>query len=315
MSEDALASPSISVCVCTFRRPQGLMRLLESLKVLAVPAGITVELLIVDNDAAGSGRKVFDDCAQGWHWPVRYVIEPRPGVGHARARCVNEARGEWIAFIDDDEWAEPQWLTELWRVQQECHADGVFAPVLSSFDVPPPDWLVASGAYRRSRRPSGTRLEWQECASGNVLFRRRLFFDVGGFDPAFAQSGSEDSDFFWRCLSAGAVFVWCDQAVVHEGVPPERMTREYLKRRAFIAGQNYARLHGHREGRLAYVRFAVRGLLAVLVFAPLVLGGRFLRRPETIHYEGKLKGGLGKISASWSPVSREYGAGGTNPPD
>lgn len=315
MNIDIAATPVVTICVCTFRRPQGLARLLNSLKVVDLPIGLTVELLVVDNDAQGSAREVFETEVRGWKWPARYVVESRSGVGHARSRCVQEAQGSWIAFIDDDEWAEPQWLAELWRVQQQSQADGVFGPVLVSFEVSPPDWLVASGAHHRRRLPTGTRLGWQDCASGNALFRRQLFFDVGGFDPAFAQSGSEDSDFFWRCLSAGAVFVWCDEAVAHEGLPPQRMTREYLNKRAFVAGQNYARLHGHREGWQAYVRFAVRGFFIVAVFAPLVVGGRLLRKPETIRYEGKLQGGLGKMTASWTPSSHEYGAAGPLPPN
>jgi glycosyltransferase involved in cell wall biosynthesis len=311
----AAAAPIVSICVCTYRRPQGLKRLLDSLKALMLPPELTVELVVVDNHAEGSARDVFETHVQGWGRPARYVVESRSGVGHARSRCVAEARGEWIAFIDDDEWAEPQWLALLWGQRQQRDADGVFGPVIASFEQEPPEWLVASGAYRRARHPSGMRMGWPDCASGNVLFRRQLFFDVGGFDPAFAESGSEDSDFFWRCLSSGAVFVWCDEAIAHEGVPPQRMTREYLNKRAFIAGQNYARLHGHREGRPAYVRFAVRGFFIVLLFAPLVWGARLLRRPETVRYEGKLKGGLGKIQAGWAPVSREYGASSSKPTD
>lgn len=299
---------TVTICVCTHRRPHGLKRLLDSLKSLVLPPELAVDLLVVDNDASGSGREVFEANVQGWGMPARYVVESRSGVGHARSRCVHEAEGQWIAFIDDDEWADPQWLAALWRLRQQRDADGVFGPVLVRFEQEPPAWLVASGAYRRPHHPSGTRLEWRDCASGNVLFRRQLFFDVGGFDPAFAQSGSEDSDFFWRCIGVGAMFLWCDEAVAYEGVPPQRMTREYLNRRAFINGQNYARLHAHREGRRAYWRLAVRGAVIVLVFTPLIWGGKLLRSPATIRYEGKLMGGLGKITAGWAPVSREYGA-------
>jgi len=306
---------TVSICVCTYKRPQGLTRLLDSLKALVLPPELRVELLVVDNDAQGSGREAFEVSVQGWSMPARYVIESRSGVGYARSRCVDEAEGEWIAFIDDDEWAEPQWLAALWRQREERDADGVFGPVLAVFEQEPPDWLAASGAYLRARHPSGMRLDWPNCASGNVLFRRQLFFDVGGFDPAFAESGSEDSDFFWRCLSVGAVFIWCDDAVAHEGVPPQRMTREYLNKRAFIAGQNYVRLHGHREGWRAYARFAVRGVFIVMVFTPLAWGAKLLSSPATIRYEGKLKGGLGKITAGWAPVSREYGAGQAKSPE
>lgn len=306
---------TISICACTFRRPDGLLRLLSHLRGISVPAGCKLELLVVDNDPAGSGRQSFETGSRDWPWPARYVVEPRSGVGFARTRCVQEAQGPWIAYIDDDEWPEPDWLAALWRTQLATSADGVFGPVLASFDEPPPAWLVQTGFYDRPRHATGDKLPWSACATGNVLFKRQLFFDVGGFDPQFAQSGSEDSDFFWRCLRRGARFVWADDAIAHEGVPPHRMTRDYLRERSFRAGQNYARLHAHWQGRHMYGYFLLRGFATVLLVAPLALGARLLYGAANFRYEGKLQGGLGKMSAAWAPVSHEYGAGSSQPPD
>lgn len=307
--------PLISICVCTFRRPDGLARLLSHLRSIEVPAGCALELLVVDNDPTGSARPHFENCTTAWPWPARYLVETGPGVGFARTRCVQEALGNWIAYIDDDEWPEPLWLVELWKQRESVDADGVFGPVLAVFESSPPDWLVRSGFYNRRRQASGLLMHWSNCASGNVLFRRQLFFDVGGFDPAFSRSGSEDSDFFWRCLERGAKFVWCDEAIAHEGVPPGRMTWAYVSRRAYIAGQNYARLHAHRQGWPAYLHFFLRGIAIVALFGPLAWGARLLNPPATFRYEGKLQGGLGKMSAAWAPVSHEYGAGSSQPPD
>jgi succinoglycan biosynthesis protein ExoM len=308
------AQPLISICVCTFRRPDGLQRLLATLRAISIPAGVGLELVVVDNDAGASAKSVFDRITADWPWPARYVVEAHPGVGFARARCVEEARGDWIAYIDDDEWAEPQWLQALWQTRTALGVDGVFGPVLASYETAPPEWLLRSRMYERPRRVTGTSLHWSQCASGNVLFRKQLFVDAGGFDAAFAQSGSEDSDFFWRCLGLGARFVWCDEAVAHEAVPPNRMTKTYLRRRAFLAGQNYVRLHARRQGWLAYLLFALRGLAIVLLLFPLIWGGRLLRVTDMFRYEGRLQGGLGKMLAAWTPVSREYGAGSSKPP-
>lgn len=308
-------APLLSICVCTHKRPEGLARLLAHVRDVAVPEGCAVELVVVDNDAAASARRTFEEGTRDFRWPARYIVEARSGVGFARTRCVEEAQGSWIAYIDDDEWPEPHWLTDLWRTQQATLADGVFGPVLASFETVPPAWLIRTGFYERPRRPTGSVLHWWQCASGNVLFRRQLLFDVGGFDPAFSQSGSEDSDFFWRCIDHGAKFVWSDEAIAHEGVPPQRMTRTYLRQRAYRAGQNYARLHAHRKGRVAYAYFFVRGLAAVVLYAPLALGAAVLHGAATFRYEGKLQGGLGKMRAAWAPVSHEYGAGSSQPPD
>lgn len=308
-------SPLISICVCTYRRPEGLRHLLDSLRRITVPASVSLELLVVDNDRAASARELFEQRTADWPWPARYVVEPRLGVGYARGRCVEEARGEWVAYIDDDEWAEPQWLDELWRTRVRLDADGVFGPVLASFVQPPGQALLRSGIYERRRAKTGSSMAWQHCASGNVLFRKQLFRDAGGFDPAFAQSGSEDVDFFWRCLDRGARFVWSDEALAHESIPPLRTTLSYVRQRAYREGQNYVRLHARRYGQRSYLSFALRGLLIVAILTPLVVGGRLLGFTEMFLHERKLFGGLGKLRAAWTPASREYGSSSVTPPD
>ena len=315
MTEASSASPRISICICTHKRPEGLARLLASLRELQRPEGVALEVLVVDNDAAGSGRAVFNTATAGWPgMPVRYVVEPQPGVGHARSRCATEAQGDWIAFIDDDEWAEPQWLAKLWQQQQRSGVDGVFGPVLSRFEAEPPAWLVASHLFDRPRHPSGMTLTWADCASGNVLFRRRLYADVGGFDPAFAVSGAEDSDFFRRCIKLGARFVWCDEAVALEGIPPTRMTRRWLRRRAYIGGHNFVRLRVGETGWTSYVEMALRGAVAILLFGGLSALARLRGDGGSIRHEAKLMAGLGKVAAAFSPAVREYGTAPPSPP-
>jgi len=298
----------ISICICTFRRPQGLHRVLDSIGRLQVPPGQAVEVLVVDNDPEASAQAKVEATRAGFPFELRYFCEARRGVGHARNRCVREAAGEWIAFLDDDEWAEPQWLTELWTCLHSGTYDGVFGPVLVSFEKEPPHGLVASGVFRRHQFATGTRLDWPDCASGNVIFRKKLFNDVGGFSPLFAQSGAEDSEFFCRCQRAAAVFVWCDSAVAHENIPPARMTRQWVRRRAYLAGHNYARLVAHHLGRLALGGVLLRGGAALGVFGTLTFLAWLRGDPRQLAYEAKVAGGLGKLMAVLSPPRTDYGA-------
>ena len=85
-------TPDVSVCIATFRRPEGLERLLTSLAGLALPAGLLVELVVVDNDPAGSAEATVRRFAGRPH-PVHYQVEPRPNVSHARNTSVTTARG------------------------------------------------------------------------------------------------------------------------------------------------------------------------------------------------------------------------------
>ena len=300
-----MAHAGVSVCICTFRRPDGIRAALQSVRGQVGCA--ILEVIVVDNDSAGSARWILDELSVDFPTPLRYVVEERSGVGHARNRAVLEAKGGWIAFIDDDEIAEPEWLSELWRQREKSNADGVFGPVLAALPATgTPDWLAASGFYQRQRRTSGILVDWRDCASGNVLFRRQLFFRVNGFDPVFASSGGEDSDFFWRCLDTGARFVWCDSAVAQETIPPIRMTKRWLFRRSFIAGHNYVRLRARRFGRHIFIRDACFGLLALVLFGSLSLAFQVVGNKGAVTYQCKAIAGLGKISAAF-PVKTVYG--------
>ena len=62
-------------------------------------------------------------------FPSHYISEPRPGVANARNAGVAAARGRWVAFLDDDEEADPLWLASLTRVRARAAADAVFGPI------------------------------------------------------------------------------------------------------------------------------------------------------------------------------------------
>ena len=106
-------TPDVSVCIATFRRPSGLARLLDSLAKLKLPEGVTVEIVVVDNDPAASAAPIL----AGWRATphvLRAFGEPRANVSHARNRGVAESRGRWLAFIDDDEVADENWIAGFW---------------------------------------------------------------------------------------------------------------------------------------------------------------------------------------------------------
>ena len=151
-------------------------------------------------------------------------------------------------------------------------------------------------------------MRWQDCRSGNVLFRRQLFIDYGGFDARLAASGGEDCDFFWRCMNGGARLVWCDEAVVRERVPAERMNRAWLLKRAYNGGRSFARLRAMRGGAASYLRDACWGAVSILVYVPAALAAMVLRHQRSMAFQRKVAGGFGKLVASFAGNSGEYGA-------
>jgi glycosyltransferase involved in cell wall biosynthesis len=268
----------ISICIATCHRPAGLARLLGSLAKLQIPEDVSIEILVVDNDAEGSGAAVAHEWADGPH-PLRVLIEPRQNVAHARNRAVEVACGSWLAFIDDDEIADERWLAAYWSRIQADDCDGWFGPVLPRLEETVTAWMDPEGFYGRRRHPSGTRIGAGETATSNAFLRRGLFAAMR-FDPAFGDPPAfgEDRELFGRMLEAGARFGWCDEAVVTEFVPAARHRLGWLARRALHGAFVTTQLARRAQGRGARARGLARALLGLVLFGLLLpvaaLGGR-----------------------------------------
>jgi succinoglycan biosynthesis protein ExoM len=105
----------VSICIATYRRPEGLSRLLDSLERLKLPTGIRIETIIVDNDRDASAASVVQS-RSGLLEAIHYCVEPRQNIALARNRALSQASGEWILFIDDDEIADENWITEYLKL-------------------------------------------------------------------------------------------------------------------------------------------------------------------------------------------------------
>ncbi|MFV1977911.1 MAG: glycosyltransferase family 2 protein [Myxococcota bacterium] len=230
----------VSICIATYRRPEGLSRLLDSLERLKLPIGIQIETIIVDNDRDASAASVAQS-RSGSTESVHYFVEPCQNIALARNRALSEASGEWILFIDDDEVADENWITEYLKLVEREPCDGAFGPVLPQLEEVVTPWLDVQTFYTRRRHATGEPLGAGDLYTSNALVRRRLF-DERSFDPAFGRTGGEDSKLFGRMLRSGARFLWCDEARVIEFVPPERHRIGWLAQRAFRGGCVYTHL-------------------------------------------------------------------------
>jgi glycosyltransferase involved in cell wall biosynthesis len=288
----------ISICICTYKRPAGLRKALQSLIEMTIPSGCGLEILVVDNEASASAAPVVDTFRQAFaSLNIRYIREPAAGVSHARNRCLNSATGEVMAFIDDDEFVDTNWLVELLQCLDSTQADAVFGPVLPVYDVPPTAWLVASGVNDRIRFPTGTQLPWREARTGNVVLRRSMVEGGHRFSTEFARTGGEDSLFFAIAQLRGRTLVWCNEAIVHESVPVQRMARSWVLHRAFMGGRTYVRLEAHLGHRWPYAFFALRGLMASVVSVATTAALYVRGDARYVRHLCRLYGHLGKMAA------------------
>jgi succinoglycan biosynthesis protein ExoM len=231
------ASNHISICICTYKRPELLLKLLKSLQNQITENLFTYSAIVVDNDSNQSAEDTVAACKKTLSVHIDYFCEPEQNIALARNKAVKNANGNLVAFIDDDEFPENQWLLNMFKAINNYQSDGILGPVLPHFEEKPPLWVLSGHFFERPTHRSGYVLEWQNTRTGNALLRKSIFNTSQKlFDPLFG-SGGEDRDFFKRMIDEGYVFMWCNEAPVFETVPPSRWTRSVLLKRALLRGK------------------------------------------------------------------------------
>lgn len=229
----------VSVCICTYKRPELLKRLLEGLGEQDTGGLFTFSIVIVDNDRSESAKRVVEEFTAASSIRATYCVEPRQNIALARNKAIENAKGDFVAFIDDDEMPAAKWLSNLFTVRNAYNVAGVLGPVKPYFEHEPPQWVRKGNFFERPTYRTGYRIGMWEARTGNVLFVQSILDGVlEPFRSEFGTAG-EDIDFFRRMMEKGDVFIWCDEAVVHELVPPERCTRKYVLRKSFLRGSNF----------------------------------------------------------------------------
>ncbi len=291
----------VSICVCTYKRPRFLRRLLEELSRQQTEGLLGFSIVVADNDREESARPVVREFAEQSSIPITYCVEPQQNIALARNKALEKATGDFIAFLDDDEFPVPTWLLTLYKACQRYQVQGALGPVKPYFEQEPPQWVVKGGFYDRRTYETGLEIDWRKGRTGNVLFQRRILEGVDQpFRPHF-RSG-EDQDFFRRMIEKGHRFVWCNEAIAYEVVPPIRWNLSFMLRRALLRGKVSALDPGCGPKDLAKSALAVVLYATALPF--LFVAGRHL----FMRYFVRLFDHLGRILGllGFDPVKEGY---------
>jgi succinoglycan biosynthesis protein ExoM len=237
-------SRTVGICVATYKRPTGLSLLLTSLAELEIPDSHDIAVVVVDNDAEGSGRAIVDAWVEQHsttpNVSIAYGVEPTQGIPYVRnlgTEMALAAGADLLAYIDDDEWAEPAWLDELVSAMHRHSAPIVSGFVQAEYESPPPQWAVDLGTFQRKTWPDGHKLDY--AITANVLLDAQILRgEHRPFDETLRFSGGSDLQLFQRLHREGHNIVFAPLARTHEVIPATRMNKQWAIRRQYRRGLN-----------------------------------------------------------------------------
>jgi O-antigen biosynthesis protein len=194
--------PLVSVVVCSYNGGRTIRQTLEGLSRLDYPR---YEVIVVDDGSTDATAAIAAE------YDVRLISGPNRGLSHARNVGLRAAHGDIVAYIDDDAWPDPNWLTYLVAgFERTSHA------ALGGPNIPPPNGEVATCVANAPGGPIHVLVsdtEAEHIPGCNMAFRRRALEAIGGFDEQFRKAG-DDVDVCWRLLESGMTIGYQPAAVV-----------------------------------------------------------------------------------------------------
>jgi succinoglycan biosynthesis protein ExoM len=257
---------SVTVCIASIGRPS-LLTALHSISRCHVPPDTKIDVVIADDSASGAVGEMMSREGD-WPFSVQVVPTAAGNISVARNACLNTASGDYLAFIDDDEWADPDWLINLIKHAEDSRADVIFGPIVALLPTEAPNWICKAAPFGSRVGLHGSKVNTG--ATGNALVRRESIERLGlRFKEEFGRSGGEDTDFFSRLHASGAILLVSQTAKLFEPVPLERLRISHLYKRYMRGGQTYASIIVARSPFVGRIQTYVMASLKILVFLAL----------------------------------------------
>ena len=248
-------APQLSIVMSTYNRGELLHDAIRSVLAQRVSITPAFELIVVDNNSTDSTREIVERFAAA-DGRVRYLFEPQQGLSYARNAGIREARAPFIAFIDDDVRAEPEWVAAIIRAFREHpEADMVGGRVLPVWPAAIPVWLTRDHWTPLALVDHGeasvvVTADHPICLVGAGACRRTVFEVVGLFATGLqrvkdAIGSLEDHEFLLRVLRTGRKGVYDPRIILHAEIQPNRLERAYHRRWHTGHGHFHAMLRSH----------------------------------------------------------------------
>jgi glycosyltransferase involved in cell wall biosynthesis len=245
-----------TIIIATYNRGATLQSALASLRAQRTPPGLSWEAIIVDNNSTDDTRTIIGSCEAETSGQIRYLFEPRQGKTWALNAAIREARGEILAFTDDDVTLDPSWLSRLVGGMRRLGCAAAGGAVVPVWQTPAPSWLETEGPYRMGAVIVSFSLGDAPCAittrlplGANLAIAASVVRRLGAFRTDLGPTvGSEirgeDSEICQRLLDAGERIVYLPDAIVQHPVDARRLDRAYFQRYYFAQGRAVTRYEG-----------------------------------------------------------------------
>ena len=230
-----------SVCVATFKRPELLRKLIQSLFDQKKIDDIILEIIIVDNDVEKSAKEIVAEFSDTSSITISYYEQPIQNISLTRNMALDKSSGNYIAIIDDDETADKYWIRNLIDALVKFNADAVFGYVIPVFDPDIAQWKKQREIYFLPMGKTGDPPLF--CYTTNCLIKADKVNKINlRFDPKYGLTGGEDSVFFDLLSKYQAKYVVCREAISYEVVPRYRTELKFICNRYFQKGNNEGRI-------------------------------------------------------------------------
>jgi len=283
--------PRISVIVCTYNGEKRVLRTLDALVQQNFPKE-TYEIVVVDNNSSdGSAEVVQGFIGKHKTLRIKYCFESQQGQSHARNKGIQEAKGEILAFTDDDGVPDENWLKELYKIYQEEENVGcVGGKVILDLPKVLPEWYqkelgrnYLAGFDLRVDFPLEVNHVYSFPYGVNISFLKKALLGVGLFDPTLGKVGGEalTGDETDRCLALHQKnwrIFYQPKAMVHHVINPERISKAYFKKMACVSGYlrviwDYKETNGSRRA-IKRFRYFFEAVYFFFIFITLELSMR-----------------------------------------
>jgi len=302
----------VSIILPTFRRSHGLQTALESL-VGQNAGGLALEIIVADNDPAGSAQTYVEKFAASSKVDIHYLHIPQPGVSNARNGALKAAQGRYLAFLDDDQEAGENWLETLLAVAKKYAAGLAFVPTIaripgkSRYDDYYARFFSRFWPKGKEDLQEGVIDEFFGC--GNSLLDTKLcVLPSPPFSTDMNETGGEDDMLFAALQDQGIKIAWSRASKCYEDIRPHRATPQYVKIRSFANGQSPSQEAAEANNWLGIAKWMLVGAAQYMLYAPMFLLAKAIRHPAYIHYLAKSASSAGKILWFGSFTPKLYGA-------